>query len=268
MFLVDTHCHLNLDSFQNDIDQVVERALEAGVTKIVVPGLDLPTSLKAVEIASRFECVYAAIGIHPNESHQFDDDQITIFEKLLSEKKVVAVGEIGLDYYHNPDTKSRQIKVLKTMLNLASDHNKPVILHSRKSLDALLEMIQNWIVGSTNKNFQTATFRGVFHAFEGTPEQALISQKLNFAIGVGGPVTYKNAVDKQQVVTTLGISNVVLETDAPFLSPQPFRGTRNEPSRIQVIAQKVSDLINMPLDEVTQITTKNANSLFNWNAKN
>ncbi|KAF0112516.1 MAG: Uncharacterized protein FD147_112 [Chloroflexi bacterium] len=264
MAFVDTHCHLNFKSFQNDIQQVVERALEAGVTKILVPGLDITTSQEAVEIANRFDCVYAAVGIHPNEAQHYAKSQLLTLEKLISDQKVVAVGEIGLDYHHNPESKLKQVEVLESMLNIASNKNKPVILHSRKSLDDLLKIITRWVNTLTKKPVQTNLFLGVFHAFEGTVEQASIVHELNFAIGVGGPITYKNAVDKQLIVRNLGISNIVLETDAPFLSPHPFRGLRNEPSRIPFIAQKISELVDSPLDYVAKLTTQNAKSLFYW----
>jgi TatD DNase family protein len=263
---VDTHCHLNFDSYQNDLEEVVDRALEAGVTQLIIPGLDIRTSIEAVEIASRFENIYAAVGVHPNESLTFERKQNSQLKSLLAEPKVIAVGEIGLDFYHNPENKLKQIEVLEMMLDNASNMNKPVILHSRNSLDDLITIIQRWIPGLNKQYLKSDLLLGVFHAFEGSLEQAFKVRELSMAIGVGGPITYKNAKEKQEVIQKLGIDNLVLETDSPFLSPHPFRGQRNEPARIPLIAQKIADLLEKPLTLIEEVTTKNAKSLFHWDA--
>jgi TatD DNase family protein len=260
VFFVDTHCHLNFESFQDSIQQVVDRALEAGVNRIVVPGMDIRSSEKAVELASRFEHLYAAIGVHPNECGIYHKEDYRLFEGLSREQKVVAIGEIGLDFYHHPENQIDQFELLESMLTLASDHQKPVILHSRNALDPLFQVIKKWLKGIQF----TDRFFGVFHGFEGDTSQASTVQSLHMAVGIGGPVTFKNAVDKQKLVKDLGINNLVLETDSPLLSPHPFRGQPNEPSRIPLIAQKIANLLELSIEDVADITSKNAYSLFRW----
>lgn len=261
MQFVDTHCHLNLDSFRDNIHLVVDRAVKAGVNKIVVPGLDLETSERAVELSDDFECIYAAVGVHPNEAHKYSSSEFKQFERLIVEKKVVAVGEIGLDLYHHPETQLAQMEILESMLDLAKTQNKPVILHSRNALDVLSSQIQKWIKPSVNSEEQRF---GVFHGFEGGADQGLFIQSLQMFLGIGGPVTFKNALDKQKVVKELSLTNFLLETDSPFLSPHPFRGQLNEPCRIPVIAAKIAELLEVTVEEVARITSHNAQSLFRW----
>lgn len=265
MFFVDTHCHLNFDVFQENISQVVERAYESGVNKIVVPGIDLATSLKAVDLSSKFENIYAAVGVHPNEAGNFEDNNIRFFVELLKEPKVVAVGEIGLDFHHHPESAELQYRLLDKMLSLATEYQKPVILHSRNALDELLARVQRWIEEQLPIDNE---YYGVFHGFEGNSVQANEIHAMKMAVGFGGPVTFKNALDKHKTVSELGIQNMVLETDSPLLSPHPFRGQTNEPFRIPVIAEKIASLLQMPLEQVSEITNRNAQSLFRWDEIN
>ncbi len=265
MRFVDTHCHLNFDVFTANIDQVLQRAQEAGVIRIVVPGIDVDTSRKAVELASKYECIYASIGIHPNEADKFEESELKVFEDLITEAKVVAVGEIGLDYYHHPETGPRQNGLLDAMLLLASLNNKPVLLHSRNALIPLISKIKNWV--ESQKSVDNRCF-GVFHGFEGSASQARQIQAMNMVIGVGGPVTFKNAIDKHIMVQEVGIENIVLETDSPLLSPHPFRGQTNEPFRIPLIADKISSLLQIPVEQVSKSTKPNAQSLFRWDEIN
>ncbi len=261
MFLVDTHCHLNLDPLYTDAQMVVERALEAGIDRIVVPGTDLRTSERAIQLSTSYDCVYAAVGIHPSETDLFQLNQMKELETLLKEKKVVAVGEIGLDLYHRDDNLQEQIRLLDAMLSLSTDAQKPVILHSRNALNSLIPILRNWIKKDSQK---IEGFRGVFHSFEGNSEQGRSLSSLNFVLGIAGPVTYKNGILKQTLVRELGLSYLVLETDAPYLSPHPYRGQVNEPSRILTIAQKVADILCISLEETAAKTTRNAQSLFRW----
>jgi TatD DNase family protein len=265
VLFIDTHCHLNLDVFEENIDQVVKRAREAGVNKIVVPGIDVDTSRMAVKLASKYDSIYAAVGTHPNEVDKFEDSHIEAFKEMLNDPKVVAVGEIGLDFHHHPENAALQEKLLDVMFSLATDHYKPVILHSRNSLDTLIEKVKQWINGQqpiSNKYF------GVFHGFEGNYTQACQIQSMKMAIGIGGPVTFKNARDKHIMVKEFGIKDLVLETDSPLLSPHPFRGQTNEPYRIPLIAEKLADLLQISMEQVSKITNQNAQSLFRWDEIN
>lgn len=265
MRFVDTHCHLNFDVFTDIIDQVLERAQEAGVIKIVVPGIDVETSRRAVELASKYECIYAAIGIHPNEAEKFEECQLKVFEELLGEPKVVAIGEIGLDFHHHPETGPIQNTLLDAMLFIAAQYNKPVLLHSRNALTPLMEKIKNWV---ENQKSVENRLLGVFHGFEGGASQAIEIKAMKMAIGLGGPVTFKNAVEKHTMVQEIGIQNVVLETDSPLLSPHPFRGQTNEPFRIPLIAEKISTLLQVTMEQVSKMTNQNAQFLFRWDEIN
>ena len=259
MYFIDTHCHLNFDSYQQNINQVVDNALENGVNRIIVPGLDLETSEIAVELASRFECVFAAVGVHPSDIQKYKRNQFSSFEKLAVEKKAVAVGEIGLDLFHHPESLNAQLEVLDSMLDLAISSHQPVILHSRQSLDLLVERITKWDLPLKNDELQ---YQGVFHSFEGTFSDAEKVKNLGMFVGIGGPITFRNALDKQSLVKECGLENLVLETDSPFLSPYPYRGQTNEPSRIPIIAQKVADLLELTIEEVAVKTSHNAHLLF------
>lgn len=265
MHFVDTHCHLNLEQFQENINQVVERAQVAGVNKIVVPGIDIETSRKAVDLAKKFDSIYAAVGTHPNDVDKFDDNQVKIYEDLLKEQKVVAIGEVGLDYYHHPENAVLQNKVLDIMLSLAANYQKPVILHSRNSLVELMSKVKHWIM---QQELLSDHFYGVFHGFEGTATQVKEIESMKMLIGIGGPVTFKNAIDKQILVEEVGLNSLVLETDSPLLSPHPFRGKTNEPFRIPVIAEKIASILQLPIEIVSEITNQNAQSIFRWDEIN
>jgi len=256
---VDTHCHLNFPGFQDDLQSVVESALAAGVTRIVVPGTDLASSQLAVKLAEKFPPIFAAVGIHPTDIESFHDEHLKQLSSLMHSEKVVAVGEIGLDYYHRQDRKDQQKVIFRKMLQLADEHNKPVILHSRNSLADLVGEIKNY-----RMNNSKLTCKGVFHAFEGNLAEASEVASLGFLIGAGGPVTYRSAAVKHQLFSKIELKYIVLETDAPFLAPQGQRGKRNEPANIPIIAEQVAQLQTCSLEEVAMQTTRNANLLFDW----
>lgn len=259
MNFVDTHCHLNFESFREDLQVVVERALAVGVSRIIVPGTDLFSSQTAVKLAEQFPPIFAAVGVHPTEVDSFQVNQLQEFERLLENEKVVAVGEIGLDYYHRQDREAQQKSIFQQMLALSVKHRKPVILHSRNSLPDLVSELSTF-----RKNQPQSILKGIFHAFEGNLVEAKEVTSQGFLIGAGGPVTYRNARVKQQLFGKIELKYIVLETDAPFLAPQNYRGMRNEPGNIPLIASKVAELQSCSLDEVAISTTRNANLLFDW----
>ena len=250
---------INFEDFHKDTQLVLQRALDNEVYRIVVPGLDLQTSREAVELAEKYDQIYAAVGVHPGSLDSFSEDHLVELSKLISHKKVVAVGEIGLDFFHHTDNKEQQRALLNKMFTLAEKHNKPVILHSREALPELIEAIHNWKNKVSGYNP-----RGIFHAFEGDYQSAQHVSNLGFLVGAGGPVTYKNASVKREVFSKIELGNIVLETDAPFLSPLPFRGTRNEPGNIPVIAIKLAELRQCSIAKIAEETTKNAKILFDW----
>ena len=257
MQFVDTHCHLYYKSYQEDIQEVVNRSVAAGVERIIVPGLDLATSHAAIALAERFEGVFAAVGVHPGDVHSFQSSDLDAFKAFLEHPKVVAVGEIGLDYYHRIDNKNLQTDVLVQFLQIARDFNKPVILHSRESLTDLLIVLQHYL---QEKDYRELT--GVFHSFEGNLQDANKIIDLGFYLGVGGPLTYKNSSKKHGLFSKIDLTRVLLETDGPFLPPQKYRGQRNEPAYIPLIAEKVAELQLCDIKDVATQTTRNVEKLF------
>lgn len=259
MLFVDTHCHLDFDAYKNDLDDVIKRAVDEGVSRIVVPGLNLESSRKVVDLAVRYNEVYGAVGIHPSDADTWQPNQLAEFEALVKDPKIVAVGEIGLDFFHRKDNFSLQKEILEIFLELALRHNKPVILHSRNCLQDLADIIEKHQPTTGVKKLQAA-----FHAFEGDLEEARKLSSLGYYIGAGGPVTYKNAAIKQEVFSKIDLSHVLLETDGPFLAPQAHRGKRNEPAFIPFIAEKIAELRQCDIKEVADATNENAKNLFYW----
>ncbi len=259
MQFVDSHCHLDFPSYQEDLAEVIQRAVSAGVKKIIVPGLNLESSQQVIKLAHQFSEVFAAIGVHPGDVEQFSIDQLPLFERMVQDPKVVAIGEIGLDLYHRQDNLNLQVDVLSQFLEMASVYQKPVLMHSRNSLGLLFEILEKHISNKPNP-----PLKGILHAFEGNLDEARYATELGYLLGAGGPVTYKNATNKHEVFSKIELSHIVLETDGPFLSPQAHRGKRNEPSYIPMIAQKIADLQHCDITEVAFWTTKNVYTLFNW----
>ncbi len=259
MQFVDTHCHLDYPSYQDDVAEVIQRAIDVGVQKIIVPGLSLESSRRAVQLANRFPEVFAAIGVHPGDIDHFSMDQIQHFEDLIEDPKIIAIGEIGLDLYHRQDNLKSQIEVLAIFLEFARSHHKPVILHSRESLGFLFDLLEKHA-----ENSKDHPVKGIFHAFEGNLMEAQHAVEMGFFLGAGGPVTYKNSTKKHEVFSKIDLSRIVLETDGPFLSPRLHRGKRNEPAYIPLIAQSIADLQHCDITEVADATTNNVSTLLNW----
>lgn len=268
MIFTDTHCHLNFDSFSNDIDQVIQQALHNNVKMVLVPGLDIETSKQAIRLAENHKIVFAAVGFHPNDLSSWQDEEsIEELYKLAQHHKVVGIGEIGLDYYRNYSPKQRQLKAFQAQLILAEELQKPVIIHNRNSHDDILRMMNEW---HTNIDPKNKLFRcpGVLHSFDGSLEFARNAVEMNFYLGISGPITYKNANDKRETIRSIPIEKLLLETDAPFLSPHPHRGKRNEPSYIPIIAKKLTEVKNYDLADVARVTTQNSINLFSWEPVN
>jgi TatD DNase family protein len=275
MQLTDTHCHLYWDKFNSDREAVIQRAIETGLTRILVPGTTLETSHEAIQLAETNEQIYAAIGFHPTDLESWNTDSIENLRNLaISADKIVAIGEIGLDHYWVKEEAKRSLQreVLKAQLALAEQVNKPVILHMREENDAwfgsaseqLLEILSEWQVGLKSKNHPLTERPGVLHSFNGTFETAQKAIALNFFIGVTGPVTYKNAEEKRRIISQLPMTRLLIETDSPFLAPVPHRGNRNEPAFVREIADKIAVIQSQSLEEVAAATTNNAARLFLW----
>lgn len=273
MILTDTHCHLDLEQFDADREAVLQHAVNAGVTRILIPSLTGTSSRAAVKLAESNPMLYAAVGVHPNEAESWDGQTISALKDLAAQSlKVVAVGEIGLDYYWNKSPFEEQISILKEQLNLAAELELPVVIHCREAEDAaqgkcfddLIKILAEWVSGLRSRNEMLAQRPGVLHSFSGSLETAKRATDLGFSIGVTGPVTYKNANQKRQVIANLPLERLLIETDAPYLTPEPHRGKRNEPAFVTHIADKIAEIRSRTPQEVAAATTENAARLFSW----
>ncbi|PKO05562.1 MAG: hydrolase TatD [Chloroflexi bacterium HGW-Chloroflexi-3] len=262
MHLVDTHCHLNMMQSSTNLEEIIDKAIKNDIHRIMVPGIDLESSLEAIRIAERFEIVYAAIGYHPNDAIKWKEDSYSILYDLTKHPKVKAIGEIGLDFYREHSPKTIQLHVFKEQLELSERTGLPVVIHSRNAIDEIFEILLKW--QQTKDLAQPDRYLGIMHAFEGNLEQANLITKHRFLLGIGGPITYKNSQDKHEIAKKLPIESILLETDSPFLSPIPHRGKPNEPANIKFIAEKIAHLTEKPLKWVSEVTTKNANKIFAW----
>lgn len=273
--LADTHCHLDFEKFDEDRDAVIQRAIKVGVNRILIPALDYESSLSVVKLAQLHINLFAAVGFHPTDVGKMETNSIESLRNLIrDEGKILAIGEIGLDYYwvKEPGKRTFQHQALRQQLKLAEEVNKPVIIHMREENDAwfgqasvdLLEILSEWHQELVTKNNSLAEKPGVLHSFNGNLETAQKALDLNFYIGVTGPVTYKTADEKRNIIKQLPITKLLIETDAPFLTPVPHRGQRNEPAFVKAIADKIAEVHMTTLEQVAEITTKNAHDLFGW----
>jgi TatD DNase family protein len=274
--LTDTHCHLDFNKFDEDRPAIIQRAIDAGVTRILIPALDLESSLSAIRLAESHPAIFAAVGFHPTDLDTFSEKAFEEIKNLANHPKVVAIGEIGIDYYWVKGREERtfQIEALRTQLAFAASVNKPVVIHMREEDDAwlgqasldLLRILSEWHRELTAEDHPLAAKPGVLHSFNGNLETAQTAIALNFYIGVTGPVTYKNAEEKRSIIKQIPITQLLIETDAPFLTPVPHRGKRNEPAFVSYIADKIAEIHGTTREQVAEITARNAATLFGWEA--
>jgi TatD DNase family protein len=255
---------LDFNSFDKDRDRVITRARESGVERVLNPGINLESSTIAVNLSKEYSEIYAAVGVHPNDGLSWESDSVSQLRKLATYKKVVAIGEIGLDFYRDRTPKELQIQIFKEQLNLAAELNLPVVIHSRESLAEVLKILKEWRKKLDHSQSWLAKYPGVLHSFSGDAQFAERTRELNFFIGITGPVTFRNAEDLQDLVIRLPLQELLIETDAPFLSPHPHRGKRNEPAKVKLVAEKIAELHQEAYNTVTDITTTNAAQLFRW----
>jgi TatD DNase family protein len=254
---VDTHCHLDLPQFDSDREAVIARAVEAGVWRIICPGITVDSCGDALALADRYAEVYAAVGVHPNDSGGFGSDDVAALRRLAEHPKVVAIGEIGLDYYWDRVPPEQQKAALRAQIALALELRLPVILHSRESnVDLLWEMAQWW--PQIRKQRGPDAILGVWHAFSGDLAAAEQAWELGLVLGLGGPVTFRNARELRALAPQFRADRVILETDAPYLAPHPHRGQRNEPAYIPLIAEALATLRDAPVGAVAGETTATA----------
>jgi TatD DNase family protein len=264
--LTDTHCHLNLSIFQEDLQAVLERAWENGIERILVPGIDLETSQSAVALAEQHAQVYAAVGVHPGSASSWTDDSLPRLRALASHPKAVAIGEIGLDYYRDRAPRPLQREVFHAQLELAGELDLPVVVHNRDAFDDVWAQLSTWQAELSANGSSLALHPGVLHSFDGNSWTAQQVAAKGFYLGISGPVTFKNAIERQNTTANLPLKNVLIETDAPYLTPHPYRGRRNEPAYVALVAERVSILHGISLEAAAQATWENAAQLFNWGA--
>jgi len=253
--LIDSHCHIDFNAFDEDRDQVLARAAEAGVKRLINPSTNLENSRRVVELARRYPNVYAAVGFHPYDAPQVNDDTLAELRALSADAKVVAIGEIGLDYYRGRASKSEQHLALEAQLALAKSLNLPVIIHQRNAAADTMAILRQWASEGEHPGL-------VLHAFSGDAAMVEEAAALGFFMGIGGPITFKNAKNYPNIVTKIPLDRLLIETDATFLSPHPYRGKRNEPARVVLVAQKLAQLFNLAVDELAEQVTQNAETLF------
>ena len=250
IFFVETHTHLDL--IKRNAQEVVKDAAEKKVTKMVTIGIDLESSKIALEFASLFEGVYAAIGFHPHESKFLDEENLKELEKLAKKDKVVAIGETGLDYYWNHSTLPCQTEAFKKQINLAQKLNLPLIIHDREAHQDILKILAEEAKG----------LKILLHCFSGDLDMAKVCIERGYYLGIGGVVTFNNAKKLRAIVEEVSLENLVLETDSPYLAPHPFRGKPNEPRYIPLIAEKIAEIKGINLKEVADRTSANSKEIF------
>ncbi len=266
---IDSHTHLFYPDFKDDIDEVIRRAEEAGVNFFVVPGTSVETSKQAITLSERYENVFACVGIHPLDMAEADDGALREIEKLSEHKKVVAIGEIGLDYYYDTTPKDKQQRMFQSQIEIAIRRNLPIVVHTRDSMDdavsAVEHMIQKneyWRSQQATPNSRFPAPKGVFHCFSGDAQTARRLFMLGFLVSYPGIVTFKNS-PAVETLQAIGYDHIMLETDSPYLTPAPHRGKRNEPMYIPQIGKKIAEICNATEKDVARTTSYNAKRLFN-----
>lgn len=263
MALIDTHCHLDLPDFDDDREEVLDRAQEAGVAAVIIPGTNLESSRRALELAERKDILFAAVGHHPNDSGGWNDNSVKQLRTLARHPKAVAIGEIGLDYYRETTPHEVQKRILHNQLELAAELALPVIVHNRDAGSDLMSILTDWHAQLASGSSPLQEGPGVLHSFSGDPAMAQKALAHHFFIGFTGPVTFSNAPEIRGLSARTPIERMLVETDSPYLSPHPYRGKRNEPARVKLVAEKIAELQGISYESLAEATTANAKRLFN-----
>lgn len=247
--LIDTHCHI-YSEYYNNINEVLDLAKNSNVNILINNGCSSKSNKEIIELINKYKNMYGAIGIHPEEVENYTIEDIKFIEGSINNKKIVAIGEIGLDYHYSKENKEKQIELFELQLDIAKKYNIPVIIHSREATEDTINILKKY------------KLKGVIHSFSGSLETAMIYINMGYLLGINGVVTFKNC-NLKDVLVKIGLNNLVLETDAPYLTPVPYRGKQNNPSHILDIAKYISEIFNVSLEEVSKITTKNVLDLYN-----
>jgi len=259
--LIDTHCHLDFERYDEDRADVLARAAEAGLVAVVNPAVDPANSAAVCDLAAITPPIFAAVGVHPNSTAESAPDWPETIRTLAVRAKVVAIGEIGLDYYWDRSPKAVQWRALEIQLGLAANLGLPVIIHNRDASEDVLRMLADWVDGLPAGHALREN-PGVLHSFSAPPDVAERALALGFFLGITGPVTYKKADDLRAIVARVPLDRLLIETDDPFLTPHPYRGERNEPAYVQYVADRIAALHQTTVEAVGRQTSLNAIRLF------
>lgn len=252
--LFDSHAHLDSSKFDNDRDLVINRTLSNDVSLMVNPGADFESSVNSVKLAEQYDFIYAAVGVHPHEASSMDDGMLSLLKAMTYKKKVVAVGEIGLDYYYDNSPRDVQKLWFRKQIRMAKEVKLPVIIHDRDANQDVFDILKE----------EGAYEVGVLlHCYSGSAELAAEYVKLGAYISIAGPVTFKNSRKSHEVVKAVPMDRLLIETDSPYLTPEPFRGKRNEPQHVKYVCDKIAELKGLTYNEVASATMENAKKFFN-----
>lgn len=251
-YLYDSHAHLDDERFDLDREEIIKSLKANGISLVINPGADMKSSRKALELADLYPNIYAAVGIHPQEASEYDSEDLEIIRKWSENPKVVAIGEIGLDYYYGKNNKEEQIKLFREQIKLASEMSLPVIIHMRDATEDTYNIL---------KEFE-GKVRGVMHCYSGSLEMSELFMELGYYISLAGVVTFKNAKTAKEVAKNIPLERLLIETDSPYLTPEPNRGKRNEPKYVKHVADKICELRGISLVEFSEITRRNTEELF------
>jgi len=249
MMLIDSHAHLEMPEFKKDLEGVIQRAKESGVEYIFTVGTEKKDWKRALEITNAHPSIYAILGVHPHNAKEIDDQTYTLLKGLCKNEKVKAYGEIGLDFFRNLSPREIQLKRFREQIGLAKELGLPIIVHDREAHQETLEIL---------KSEKADECGGIIHCFSGDDEMAKACMDMGFYISIPGSITFKNAESFREIVKRVPLDSLLVETDAPFLTPEPFRGKRNEPSYVRYTAQKVAEIKKVSFEKVAEVTTENA----------
>lgn len=251
--LIDTHVHLNADQYDEDLQEVIDRALEEGIDRMFVVGFDTNTIERTMKLIDQYDFIYGIIGWHPVDAIDCTGERLQWIEELSKHPKIIGIGEMGLDYHWDKSPKDIQKEVFRKQIALAKRVQLPIIIHNREATQDCVDIL---------KEENASEVGGIMHSFSGSNEIADEILKMNFYISLGGPVTFKNAKQPKEVAQHVPLDRLLVETDAPYLSPHPYRGKRNEPARVKLVAEQIAELRGISYEEVCKATTENAERLF------
>ena len=260
--LIDTHAHLNFDNFKNSLDEIIDNAKQAGVEKIIIPGVTLQDTPEIIKITEKYSNVFGAVAVHPSESKDWKDEYYDEIKKYACHEKIVAIGETGLDYYWDKSFANKQKYVFREHLKLAKEMNLPVIVHDREAHADILEILKEFLPRSGSEQL-IPQVKTIMHCFSGDVEFAFECMEIGCYIAIGGPVTFKNAKNIKEVAQKVPLEKLLIETDAPFLAPHPFRGKQNEPLKIKFIAEEIAKIKGISFEEIANTTSQNAEKIYN-----